>query len=128
MMRILWILWRIFNRLTLNKEFIKFHEWDRNFFFIFARLKLWKMKEKSCLTSGINPIFNVKNIVFPVYYVFFDFFFQMHYITWRHMCYFHIVKITHFWYFHSLNKTSNEKITFISLNQWIKSDISRLKM
>ena len=62
------IVWRwIRNLSSFTSEtgifFLYLHDWNYE-----------KWKEKSCLTSGINPIFNVKNIVFPVYYVFFDFF------------------------------------------------------
>ena len=73
------------------KRKILSHEWNRCHF----------QRQKHCISCLLRFLW---------------LFFQMHYITWRHMCSFHIVKITHFWYFHSVNKTSNENITFIGMN------------
>ena len=73
-----------------------FLEWDR--VFIFSRVLRVKIFLKSCPTSEINSIFNIKTIEFSVYSIFFGFktcFFQIWVTacnTWRDVticCYFH---------------------------------------
>ena len=78
-----------------------------------------KNMTKSCLTSEINAIFNIKSLNFL--FITFSLIFEhvsIAWNTWRDVtiaCYFHTMKIS--WYFHSVKIAARERYHFYSMDK-----------